>query len=1005
MSTHIHRVTMPWLFLILAAPLCGLNAPPELEPLSAEVQNFASSEKPSAQESRRLLHQIHLTETTYENPIFKDLAAAGRSSLAALRAQIAATGKAASPSLKAAATLVAETGTLRGRVLGPQAVAVAGSNVEIYSLEGYYVQSTSTDFEGRYSLDLPPASYFVYANPGFLSPQVHSGLNCPIYLCDLAEATPVAIVAGNSVTVDFQLIPLGAVEGRVLRFEDGTPLQNGSVGVFDVFGYQLISSPIVDGTYHIDGLNTGTYYVGARNFGDRIGMVYPNTLCPTGPFDYQLRCNLFEATAVSVVAGATTSGIDLVLKKGATVEGRVLSKSTQTPVAANVTVFDTYRRWSASTVPDNDGNYRIEGISPGQSWVYAESSSMTSQLYPSFDCPNIPNCLSSVQPLDFQLGELRTGIDFELKGRGTVTGRVTEEASGTPISEAYVELTPIGSPNIWSTVRTDSAGHYSFSNVPAVRYSVHVIAANHVDEYFDDVDARRGVAAATPIQIEPQQVLSGIDFQLKRTGFLKARILSAETGLPVFNCSGFAIPAGNQGGGTAVGSCQPDGSLTIENLDSGLYYLQVEAYGSVETASYLHGSGSCNPDPTTFLCDLSRGTLIQIQSGQETGVFEIRLERAAQIFLQASLAGNNAPTGQVRLFEELTEIYSQALWGPSQTYHFPHLKPGRYRLVAEGAPNWQNVTLSGQICNRWYCDPRDSSVLELGAGETAQLSLTLHPLDPYLRCFGTEESLCLNQGRFQVRAFWKDFLGHTGPGIARKITDETGYFYFFSPNNIEVMIKMLNGCTDRLGHRFWAFAAGLTNVEVELEITDTLTGRVERYRNGLGQTYQPILDIDAFATCDTDEPTSASPLGVALADRHEPSTPVAVPRVDVMENDNATSTTCWPASGTEFCVGGRFRTSVSWRTPRGESGLGYGFAITEDTAAVSFFSQNNIEVMIKILDACHTGLPGYWVFASGLTDVEIDLRIEDVQTGRVKVYHQPAGPFQPILDLGTFACN
>ena len=994
MPTHIRRVTLSWFFLILAAPLCGLNTPPELEPLSAEVQNFASSEKPSAQESRRLLHQIHVAETTYENPVFKELATAGRPSLAALRARIAATGKAASPSLKAAATLVAETGTLRGRVLGPQAVAVAGAYVEIYTLEGYYFQSTSADFEGRYSFDLPPASFFVYVNPygSFLSPQVHSGLNCPIYLCNLAEATPVAIVASNSVTVDFQLVPLGAVEGRALRFEDGTPLENGSVGVFDVFGNHLISAPIVNGTYHIAGLNTGTYYVGSRNFDDRIGLIYPNLLCPTGPFDYQLRCNLYEATAVSVVAGATTSGIDLLLKKGATVTGRVLSKSTQTPVAANIIVLDSYRRWSATTVPDNDGNYRIEGISPGQSWVYAESSSMTSQIYPLLDCPLIANCLSSVQPLDFQLGELRTGIDFELKGRGTLTGRVTEETSGTPISEAYVELTPIGSPNPWSTVRTDSAGHYSFSNVPAVRYSVHVIATNHVDEYFDDVDARRGVAAATPIQIESQQVLSGIDFRLTKTGFLKARILSAETGLPVSNCAGLAIPVGNQGGGTAVGSCQADGSLMIENLDSGLYYFQVEGYGTVETASFLHGSGSCNQDLTTGLCDLSRGAPIQIRSGQETGVLEIRLERAAQIFLQASLAGNNAPTGQVRLFEELTEIYSQALWGPSQTYHFPHLKPGRYRLVAEGAPNWQNATLSGQICNRWYCDPRDSSVLELSAGETAQLSLTLHPLDPYLRCFGTEESLCLNQGRFQVRAFWKDFLGQTGPGIARKITDETGYFYFFSPNNVEVMIKMLNGCADRLGHRFWAFAAGLTNVEVELEITDTLTGRVERYRNGLGQTYQPILDIDAFATCDTDEPTSASPPAVTLADRYDPPTP-------------ATSTTCSPTSGTEFCVGGRFKTSASWRTPSGEIGLGYGFPVTEDTSAITFFSPDNVEVMIKILDACHTGLPGYWVFASGLTDVEINLRIEDVQTGRVKIYHQPAGPFQPILDLSTFACN
>jgi hypothetical protein len=79
------------------------------------------------------------------------------------------------------------------------------------------------------------------------------------------------------------------------------------------------------------------------------------------------------------------------------------------------------------------------------------------------------------------------------------------------------------------------------------------------------------------------------------------------------------------------------------------------------------------------------------------------------------------------------------------------------------------------------------------------------------------------------------------------LADETGYLWFFSSTNVEVVLKILDGC--QLNHHFWVFAGGLTNVQILLTITDTLTGTVKTYTNPLSNVFQPIQDTAAFATC------------------------------------------------------------------------------------------------------------------------------------------------------------
>jgi len=116
-------------------------------------------------------------------------------------------------------------------------------------------------------------------------------------------------------------------------------------------------------------------------------------------------------------------------------------------------------------------------------------------------------------------------------------------------------------------------------------------------------------------------------------------------------------------------------------------------------------------------------------------------------------------------------------------------------------------------------------------------------------CTANSTTLCLNNGRFRVQATYTTPAGATGPGTAVTQTSDTGLFWFFSANNIEVIIKVVNACTFAAAPRYWVFAGGLTNVQVVLTVTDTSNGMTRTYTNPLNTAFAPIQDTDAFATC------------------------------------------------------------------------------------------------------------------------------------------------------------
>lgn len=112
-----------------------------------------------------------------------------------------------------------------------------------------------------------------------------------------------------------------------------------------------------------------------------------------------------------------------------------------------------------------------------------------------------------------------------------------------------------------------------------------------------------------------------------------------------------------------------------------------------------------------------------------------------------------------------------------------------------------------------------------------------------------ETAAYLAGGRFQISATWETLQGTRGSAVARPLTPDTTTFYFFDPDNVELIVKVIDACGLQGFDNFWTFAAGLTNVGVVLSVIDTETESRRVFDISVGRAFPPIQDTVAFQTC------------------------------------------------------------------------------------------------------------------------------------------------------------
>ena len=115
-------------------------------------------------------------------------------------------------------------------------------------------------------------------------------------------------------------------------------------------------------------------------------------------------------------------------------------------------------------------------------------------------------------------------------------------------------------------------------------------------------------------------------------------------------------------------------------------------------------------------------------------------------------------------------------------------------------------------------------------------------------CMPDSRTLCLNDNRFKVIVEWDQPPLVGQPGFVQEVKpDDTGFFFLLDPDNTEVLVKVLDGCSFNNG--FWVFYAATTNVEYTITVTDTQSNVAKQFTNPLGSASPAVVDTDAFATC------------------------------------------------------------------------------------------------------------------------------------------------------------
>ncbi len=251
----------------------------------------------------------------------------------------------------------------------------------------------------------------------------------------------------------------------------------------------------------------------------------------------------------------------------------------------------------------------------------------------------------------------------------------------------------------------------------------------------------------------------------------------------------------------------------------------------------------------------------------------------------------------------------------------------------------------------------------------------------------------------------------------------SGLLYFFDRDNVEVLVKVLDGCAIN-GHR-WVFIAPVTTLAFELEVVERSTGNVFTHRNPRSMVAATVSDTTAFA-CD---PAAVAELTVGAAGGDgRPAAGAPVPEADEevraaggsgadrmvgAASGSDAGRVVLAASETPVCepdgpgieLESGHRIDMCFANPDGAV-LGandWGLA-PRSAALLHFFDPENAEVLVKVLDGC--AVNGHrWVFAASATDLAFHL-VVTAPDGQRWTHHNSAGQTaEPRSDTAAFPCR
>jgi len=444
---------------------------------------------------------------------------------------------------------------------------VSGVGVQIMNpVTGDYHYLT-TGADGTYLLDgLAPGGYQILFQPGSGEDYVYQ------YYPDesnAAAAQPVAVTAGQTSPANATLATAATVSGKVTDAATGAPI--GGVRVFInsyggggvAYDYNTSTTTDADGNWSIVGLSTGTYQV-------EFDPEYPSIYA----FQYYNDANGEDpATPVTLTAGTTTSNIDGALITGGQISGTVTNGMTGAPAAGvYVTALDSSGEQWSSTTTDGNGNYTLPGLSPSASYRVEFSppsgSPLASEFYPS------GATVQNATPVSVTVGQTTPNIDETLSEGGSISGVVTDAATGYPIGGVRVMITDGAGAAVYFnefSPYTEPDGSYDVTNLPPGSYKVEFSSEGALGfQYYKNAST---LSAATAVTVSAGQAATDIDGALTEGGTIKGRVTDASTGRALADAEVDILDA--RGDFLNDEFTDANGQYTVSGIAPGTYYVEV----------------------------------------------------------------------------------------------------------------------------------------------------------------------------------------------------------------------------------------------------------------------------------------------------------------------------------------------------------------------------------------------------------------------------------------------
>ena len=633
---------------------------------------------------------------------------------------------------------------------------LASVQVDVYAWNRARAGGGRTDALGHYAAaGLPAGTYYVRTDAGadYLD-EVFPGVPCPDVSCAVTTGSGVPVTAGATTPgIDFALGAAaaagGAIAGTVTDAGTGSPLAGIPVGIYTPAGGWAGWAPTdVHGAYTKTGLAPGTYYVRTSGSLPYVDQLYAGVPCPDGG------CTLAAGTAVIVTAGATAANIDFGLERGGTIAGMVTDTATGAPLAGVAMRVFTSSGGSASrdVVTNALGAYAASGLPTGTYYVASSDAfPFVEQLYDGFPCPGGTCAVTAGTGVGVTAGATTAHVDLALTRGGTITGIVTDAATGAPLAGVAVRVLTASGGSASRGVMTNAAGVYT---APGLATGTYYVATSNafpfVDQLHDGVPCPGGecdIASGTGVGAAAGATLAGIDFSMVRGGVIAGAVTDAGTGAPLPGISVMAYTAAGAWAGQAWTNAS--GRYQVPGLATGSYYVRTSnAYPHLDR---LFDGLPCPAGS----CTVTSGSAVAVTAGATTANVDFGLARGGSIGGTVTDAARGWPLAgaAVEVFTEAGAWAGRATTNDAGAYVAQGLASGSYFVRTSNTSPYIDELHSGVSC------PRGSCTVTAGAGVVVSEGSAATGIDFGLDLGGwiagtvTDSAGGAPLGRIEVQAF------------------------------------------------------------------------------------------------------------------------------------------------------------------------------------------------------------------------------------------------------------